>query len=46
MAAVPMVRAWFGILDETQLAVEFGIFWSGLMVKLCGCEVQALQTNS
>ena len=21
MAAVPMVRAWFGILDETQLAV-------------------------
>ena len=23
-----------------------GIFWSGLIVNLCGCEVQALQTNS
>jgi hypothetical protein len=23
-----------------------GIFWSGLIVNLCGCEVQALQMNS
>jgi hypothetical protein len=23
-----------------------GIFWSGLIVNLSGCEVQALQTNS
>jgi hypothetical protein len=23
-----------------------GVFWSGLIVNLCGCEVQALQMNS
>jgi hypothetical protein len=23
-----------------------GIFWSGLIVNLCGCEVQVLQMNS
>ena len=37
---------WESYVSNGTLDVSPGIFWSGLIVNVCGCDVQALQMNS